>query len=244
MNNKEKTIYRKDKLRYLFYPSTSLILTLIISVVVVILMFVVLTTVEKGAVGYDITFALLTGIIASIPIAIAIEMANNLKNNTLAWYELYEYHKALLDYKYFNREDDTSLTFIYLYKLMPIFIETFNNKKSFLTSLEIDYQEEIIHEYDSIKLLVNNYLKTNIKKTSSKSKDLNKCLLEIEYEKDIKEKCDDLLSNKQGLEYLSSLNNEEIALHTISIASCINLLIDEASKKPVFDIMIKRIGEK
>lgn len=241
MNKKDKAIYQKDKLKYLFYPNTSLILTLIMSVITVVLMFIILSNVEKGEIGYEITFALLTGIIASIPIAIAIEMSNNLKNNTLAWYELYEYHKALLDYKYLDSKTEDN-TFIYLYKFMPIFIKTLDDKKAFLSPIEIDYLEEIVHEYSSIKLLVVDYLKENIKKTN-KTKDLEKILSDITYDKDILEKASDLLSNKEGLIYLSNLSSDEIKVHTISIASNIELLVKEASKKPVFDIMIDRLNK-
>lgn len=241
MQEKEKKIYRKDKLKYLFYPNTSLILTLIMSIITVILMFIILSTVEKGAIGYDITFALLTGIIASIPIAMAIEMSNNLKNNTLAWYELYEYHKTLLDYKFLNK--DQSNTFNYLYKLIPIFKDTLNNKKAFLTHVEIDYLEEIIHEYESIKIIIIDYLKMNIKKPVNKSKGLNKYLSDINYDKQIDDMANDLLNNKESLAYLESLNNEEINMHTLVIASSIEELVKEASKKPVFDIMINRLNK-
>lgn len=242
MKTQEKAIYRKDKLKYLFYPSTSLILTLIMSIVTIVLMFVILSNVEKGEIGYEITFALLTGIIASIPIAMAIEMSNNLKNNTLAWYELYEYHKVLLDYKFISKEDNDDLTFLYLYKLMPILNNTLENKKAFLTPLEIDYLEEIIHEYNSIRLLVIDYLKDNIKNTN-KSKGLDKVLNDTAYMNDIYNKADNLLSDKEGLLYLSNLEIEEIKIHTISVSSNIELLVNEASKKPVFDVMINRLNK-
>lgn len=239
--NKDRQILKRDKLKYLFYPSTSLILTSVVGVVVVLIMFIVLSTFEKGAVGYDISFALLTGVIASIPIAIALEMANNLKANKLAWYELYDYHKTLLDYEYIRKDidDNASISFLYLYMLAPIFITTLENKKEFLTYKEIDYLEEFKHEYNSIKLLVIDYLRKIIKDNSDDY--ISKC----EYEKKLKDYADNLLNDKDSLIKLNEdINDNELNIHSYVLDTDIKQLAKEASNKPVFDIMMKRLNKE
>lgn len=244
--NKERKILKRDKFKYLFYPSTSIVLTLIVGLVVLVVMFIVLSTFEKGAVGYDISFALLTGVIASIPIAIALEMANNLKSNKLAWYELYDYHKTLIDYKYICKDikDDKTISFLYLYMLAPIFINTLENKKEFLTYKEIDYLEEFRHEYESIKLLIKDYLRKNIKEDRIED-NLDNTINKVMYENKLDDISEKLLNNKEALIDLNEdINSNELTIHTIVLSSDIKELVNEASKKPVFDIMIKRLNNE
>lgn len=243
---KDRQILKRDKFKYLFYPSTSLILTSITGIIVVVIMFIVLSTFEKGAVGYDISFALLTGVIASIPIAIALEMANNLKANKLAWYELYDYHKTLLDYDYICKDidDDKTVSFLYLYMLAPIFLNTLENKKEFLTYKEIDYLEEFKHEYTCVKKLIINYLRNNMIKESVSDSELNNTINDSLYEEKLNNIANSLLNNKDSLISLNELiYDEQLDIHTLVISTDIKELTGEASKKPVFDIMIKRLND-
>ncbi len=82
-----------------FYPATTLIFCAVAVVFLDILLGSLMMRAGKGTGWYDILFALMTGATASFIVSFAIELANNYKNNMLAWYELEDYFDTVLRYE-------------------------------------------------------------------------------------------------------------------------------------------------
>lgn len=92
----------KEKLPFLafaFYPTTTLINCTVFSVIVIAILGILMATAKPNSAWYNIIFALTTGAAASFFVSIIVEMSSNFKHNRLAWYELQEYYRALMNYE-------------------------------------------------------------------------------------------------------------------------------------------------
>lgn len=92
----------KDKISVLFfafYPATTLITCTVFSAIVIAVLGILMATAEPNSAWYNIIFALTTGAAASFFVSIIVEMSSNFKYNRLAWHELQEYYRALMNYE-------------------------------------------------------------------------------------------------------------------------------------------------
>lgn len=182
---------KKELLQYLefaFYPATTLIACTAISAVVIAILVITMLTTPQNSILYNIVFTLTTGAAASFFVSVIVEMASNFKRNKLAWYELEEYHKTLLDYEMNKQilmqltphqraekkaheefvaaggieeidEDDKPKDIIQIIwnelpTIIPVFKQTLNEKKEFLSDIEIDELKVILSEYESIRVAI------------------------------------------------------------------------------------------
>lgn len=92
----------KEKIAFLafaFYPATTLINCTCVSGIVIAILGILMVTAESNSTWYNIVFALTTGAVASFFVSIIVEMSSNFKHNQLAWHELQEYYRALMNYE-------------------------------------------------------------------------------------------------------------------------------------------------
>lgn len=92
----------KEKIAFLafvFYPATTLINCTVFSVIVIAILGTLMVTAEPNSAWYNIIFSLTTGAVASFFVSIIVEMSSNFKHNKLAWHELQEYYRALMQYE-------------------------------------------------------------------------------------------------------------------------------------------------
>ena len=175
---------------FAFYPATTLIACTVFSAVVIAILGIMMVTTQQNSNLYNIVFALTTGAMASFFVSVVVEMSSNFKHNKLAWHELQDYYKALLDYEGNKQvmmqltpcqraerkaheefvtaggieeidEDDKpkdiiQITWRELPRIIPIFRQTFREKKEFLSDEEIDELKNIFSEYEQIRFAVEN----------------------------------------------------------------------------------------
>lgn len=175
---------------FALYPATTLIACTAFSVVVIAILGIMMVTTQQNSNLYNIVFALTTGAMASFFVSVVVEMSSNFKHNKLAWHELQDYYKALLDYEGNKQvmmqltpcqraerkaheefvtaggieeidEDDKpkdiiQITWRELPRIIPIFRQTFREKKEFLSDEEIDELKNIFSEYEQIRFAVEN----------------------------------------------------------------------------------------
>lgn len=158
---------------FAFYPRITILVCLSAAVVIDIVLGVVLNNITSGRTSYDIILALMTGATTSFFVAIIVELANNYRHNKLAWFELHEYYSAVNRYEMFKQvlmkhsphqrakkkaqeeagyidefeepKDVIEATWEQLPNIMPIFKDTLENKKAFLSDKEINALESIVN---------------------------------------------------------------------------------------------------
>lgn len=190
MKTKEKVKELLQFCAFALYPATTLIACTAFSVAVIAILGIMMVTTQQNSNLYNIVFALTTGAMASFFVSVVVEMSSNFKHNKLAWYELQDYYKALLDYEGNKQvmmqltpcqraerkaheefvttggieeidEDDKpkdiiQITWRELPRIIPIFRQTFREKKEFLSDEEIDELKNIFSEYEQIRFAVEN----------------------------------------------------------------------------------------
>lgn len=92
---KEKIVF----LAFAFYPATTLITCTVFSAIVIAVLEILMATAEPNSAWYNVIFALTTGAAASFFVSIIVEMSSNFKHNRLAWHELQEYYRVLMNYE-------------------------------------------------------------------------------------------------------------------------------------------------
>lgn len=102
-----KMKYRiKEALQFLsfaFYPRTTLIACVVISVIVIVILGIVMAFIPQDSGSYNMVYALTTGAIASFFVTFVVEMSNNYRHNKLAWYELQDYYSAVMKYESYKQ---------------------------------------------------------------------------------------------------------------------------------------------
>ncbi len=175
-------------LTFAFYPKITLIACMFFSAIVIAILGFVMMVIPQESNWYNIVFALATGAVASFFVSFIVEMAGNYRHNKLAWYELQEYYRAVIDYEMNKQvmmqltpnqrarkkaygefidaggiedidEDDKpkdiiKITWEYLPKMIPVFIQTLDSKKEFLSDAEINALKNIISESEQIQRMV------------------------------------------------------------------------------------------
>lgn len=99
MKTEEKVKELLQFLAFAFYPATTLITCTAFSVIIIVILGIMMVTSKNNSDLYNIVFALTTGAMASFFVSVVVEMSSNFKHNKLAWHELQDYYKALLDYE-------------------------------------------------------------------------------------------------------------------------------------------------
>ncbi len=84
---------------FAFYPAITLITCTAFSVVVIAILGIMMVTTRQNSNLYNVVFALTTGAMASFFVTVVVEMSSNFKHNKLAWHELQDYYKTLIDYE-------------------------------------------------------------------------------------------------------------------------------------------------
>lgn len=137
---------------------------------------------------YNFVFALTTGATASFFVSFVVELARNYKQNKLAWHELQEYYRVVMDYESHKQimmqhtphqraekkaheefvaagvleetdednepKDIIQITWTQLSEIIPVFRQTLNNKKEFLSETEINELKIIFSEYADIQFAI------------------------------------------------------------------------------------------
>ena len=102
-----KMKYRiKEALQFLtfaFYPRTTLIACVVISVIVIVILGIAMAFTPQDSGSYNMVYALTTGAIASFFVTFVVEMSNNYRHNKLAWYELQDYYSAVVEYESYKQ---------------------------------------------------------------------------------------------------------------------------------------------
>lgn len=164
----------KKFISFAFYPKITIIVCLVITVLANLILIPIMHIIDQSSTVYDILFAILTGVTASFIVAIFVELTNNYRHNKLAWQELQDYYSVITDYELHKQvsmgntpaqratllaeleagllnKDETKdyieATLEQLPTIIPIFKDTLNNKKSFLTDKEIDVLNSIVNFY-------------------------------------------------------------------------------------------------
>ena len=86
-------------LSFAFYPKTTILSCLVVTVVIDSLLGWSMTRTVNGSVLYNVLFALITGATASFFVSIVVEMSSNYRHNLLAWQELQQYYSAISNYE-------------------------------------------------------------------------------------------------------------------------------------------------
>lgn len=145
-----------------FYPMRPILIYLSVTVVLDILLGIGMVRGIGGDVGYDVLFAMLTGVTASFFVAAITELSNNYKNNLLAWHELEDYYRAVegfvIDRDIRRRKDwddapcdEVHAVWALLPKIIPVLEKTYQEKKAFLNEKEIYELGILLGEYQTIR---------------------------------------------------------------------------------------------
>lgn len=86
-------------LRFAFYPKTTILSCLAVTVVIDSLLGWSMTQIVNGSGIYNVLFALITGATASFFVSIVVEMSSNYRHNLLAWQELHQYYSTISHYE-------------------------------------------------------------------------------------------------------------------------------------------------
>ena len=171
-------------LAFAFYPRTTLLACVVLSGIIIAILGIMLVTIPQDSDWYDIVFALTTGAIGSFFVSFIIELTSNYKHNKLAWYELEEYYSTVMEYESHKQimmkkvahqrkndksialddteeldEDDEAkdiiqITWKQLPDVIPVFKQTYNDKKEFLSDKEIHALKYILSDYERIENVV------------------------------------------------------------------------------------------
>lgn len=145
-----------------FYPATTIFLSLIVVIIVDVVLGVLMMFQGSGTLFYDILFAMITGVTASFFVSMVIELSNNYKNNRLAGHELEAYFRTVLKYllmvhmeqKKYKNFDIVKTTWKQLPDIMPVMMDTLQNRKAYLRNEEIELMQGIDVEYLTIRHMI------------------------------------------------------------------------------------------
>lgn len=86
-------------IRYFFTPFFAIGFCLICMLALIIILLFPMLFLTKGSFAYDVLFALLTGVVASLLVSVTIEASNNFRKNTRRALELAEYFMTFYDFE-------------------------------------------------------------------------------------------------------------------------------------------------
>lgn len=164
----------KDKLKNLFYslgflfrPITPVAVSFVFLVLTCAVLVVVIINMDEKSKAYEISLSILTGITASLIIAIMMELYNNYRFNTKRQRELREYFRHVAGYEIHQSsilESDHTLgkgrayaVFRNLGKIIPTLRKALNNR-DYLHRTEIDEIDSILYNYDNIVKFISSRL--------------------------------------------------------------------------------------
>ena len=145
-----------------FYPMRPILIYLSVTVVLDILLGIGMARGFGGDAGYNVLFAMLTGITASFFVSAVTELSNNYKNNLLAWHELEDYYRVIVDFV-MNKgilqrkdwddgpRDEVQAVWALLPKIIPVLEKTYQEKKAFLNEKEIFELGVLLEQYQIIR---------------------------------------------------------------------------------------------
>ena len=164
-----------------FYPKTTLLVCTIVTAMIVALLSLAMAKLPENSVAYNVIFTLTTGAVASFFVTVIVELSGNYRHNKLGFYELGDYYSLFGDYEVEKsvlmgkgipqraeklarqdagiREDDLGeeacddikATWFMLPKVIPVFKDTYENKKEFLSDSEIESLRSILYEWNMIR---------------------------------------------------------------------------------------------
>lgn len=165
---------------FAFYPKTTLLVCTVATAIIVALLSLAMEKLPENSVTYNIVFTLTTGAVASFFVTAIVELSGNYRHNKLGFYELSDYYSLFGEYEVEKsvlmgkgisqraeklarqdagiREDDlgeeacddVKATWLMLPKVIPVFKDTYENKKEFLSDAEIESLRSILSDWDMI----------------------------------------------------------------------------------------------
>lgn len=170
----------KDKLKnliyslgFLFRPITPVAVSFVFLALTCTVLVVVIINMDEKSKAYEISLSILTGVTASLLIAIMMELYNNYRFNTkrqrelrgyfshVAMYEISQSSILEVDSEY--KSDDALgkgrayAVFRNLSEIIPILREALNNR-DYLHRIEIDEIDDILYSYDNTVRLISIHL--------------------------------------------------------------------------------------
>ncbi|WP_106496148.1 hypothetical protein [Lentibacillus sp. Marseille-P4043] len=150
---------------FLFRPITTVAFSFVFLVLACIVLSVIIIYMDENLKAYDVSLSILTGITASLLIAIMTELYNNYRFNTKRQRELREYFRCVAGYEIHQSsimkvnsryESDYTLgdgranaVFRRLGEIIPTLREALNNR-DYLYRTEIKEIDDILYNYDDI----------------------------------------------------------------------------------------------
>ncbi|TMN21897.1 hypothetical protein [Lentibacillus cibarius] len=154
---------------FLFRPITPVAFSFLFLVLTCIVLVVTIMNMDENLKVYEISLSILTGITASLLIAIMSELYNNYRFNTKRQREIRKYFRCVAGYEIHQSsimevnseyESDVTLgdgrvyaTFRQLGEIIPILREALNNR-DYLYRTEINEIDDILYNYDEIVKII------------------------------------------------------------------------------------------
>lgn len=150
---------------FLFRPITPVAVSFVFLVLTCTMLIVIITKLDESSKAYEVLLAILTGVTASLLIAIMMELYNNYRFNTKRQRELREYFGNVAGYELHQKsitdvnskyEPDCALgngrayaVFQMLGEIIPALREALNNR-DYLYRVEINEIDDILYNYNNI----------------------------------------------------------------------------------------------
>lgn len=184
-NTKHKSV--KDVFLYIFLafrPVTTLVSCLVFVIAVSIPCVILMSKSPDDSTVYNVSFALLTGILASGFVSLIIEMANNYRHNHQRLLVLHEYLFAVAKYEKYvdwclhgRRDDDCPEDFTarnmavseLILEAGPIIESAYKSGREFMSLKELRYVITVIEAASKIGELAESYASENLKDASGVS---------------------------------------------------------------------------
>ena len=191
-HEQHKTI--KDYFLYLklaFRPLTTLLICIILSIVVAIPCIIFLVTTKEGELANNVAFAMLTGVVASGLVSIAVEMAGNYRHNYQRLLILHEYILTVANYEehvqwcFHGRTDDDCLGEFtarnmavseLVLEIGPVIEAAYKDGKEYMSLEEIKHVIKVIEAASSLGELAEDFASENM--INATGTDFYKCLNE------------------------------------------------------------------
>ncbi|NYB74523.1 hypothetical protein HZF24_10290 [Sedimentibacter hydroxybenzoicus DSM 7310] len=150
-------------IKFLFRPIAPVAVSLVFLAMSFALLVFILFNIDESTKAYQVLLAILTGVTASLLIAIMMELYNNYRFNVKRQRELREFFRVVANYKvnidsiiktndrYENilGNGRSYAIFCQLYKIVPKLKEALNNR-DYLYQKEIEEIDDILYEYDDL----------------------------------------------------------------------------------------------
>ena len=191
-HERHKTI--KDYFLYLklaFRPLTTLLICIILSIVVAIPCIILMITTKEGELANNVAFAMLTGVVASGLVSIAVEMAGNFRHNYQRLLILHEYLLTVANYEehvqwclHGRTDDDCPGDFTarnmavseLVLEIGPVIEAAYKDGKEYMSLEEIKHVIKVIEAASSLGELAEDFASENM--INATGTDFYKCLNE------------------------------------------------------------------